>query len=123
MENFLKISPSECPLKKCRISPAKFHHAIILRNYSNKIKSGLEQRDYGILYGATGVITLLFKNRKFVFPTDENDALENDKDTKKRLDENLKPRNGDVIIIASANDPFVAEISAKNSALWTLATS
>lgn len=122
IESFLEIIPNECQLKKCKITPSKFNHAIILRNYSNKIKSGLEQRDYAILYGATGVITLLFRNGNFLFPADEKDALVNDNPNKKKLDESLKPKNGDVIIISSANDPFVAEISAKNSALWTLAT-
>ena len=42
--------------------------------------------------------------------------------TKKHILENLLPEVGDVIIISSSDDPFVAEISAKNSALWTLAT-
>ena len=119
--SFLEFIPRECQIKKCKMTPSKFNHVILLRNYSNKIKSGLEQRDYAILYGATGVITLLFRNGKFVFPSDEKVALVNDNQNKNKLDESLKPKNGDVIIIASANDPFVAEISAKNSALWTLA--
>ena len=41
---------------------------------------------------------------------------------KKHILENLFPEEGDVIIISSSDDPFVAEISVKNSALWTLAT-
>ena len=37
---------------------------------------------------------------------------------------NLKVDENDLVIIASSDeDPFVAEISAKNSALWTLASS
>jgi hypothetical protein len=123
IKDFLDVISNECDLKKGTITASKFNHAVILRNYGNKIKSGLEQRDYGILYGATGVITLLFKNRRFVFPSDEKDALVNDKAIKKKLDDKLKPKNGDAIIISSADDPFVAEISSKNSALWTLATS
>ena len=34
----------------------------------------------------------------------------------------MHPENGDVVIISSSDDSFVAEISAKNSALWTMAT-
>ena len=44
------------------------------------------------------------------------------KKTKQHIIENMRPENGDVIIISSSDDPFVAEISAKNSALWTMAT-
>ena len=33
----------------------------------------------------------------------------------------LAPQEDDVVIIASADEPFVAKISAINSALWTLA--
>ncbi|MFB5612782.1 MAG: DUF4443 domain-containing protein, partial [Nitrosarchaeum sp.] len=36
--------------------------------------------------------------------------------------ENLCPDEEDIIIISSSNDSFVAEISAKNSALWTMAS-
>ena len=46
----------------------------------------------------------------------------NDKKTKKHLLENLEPEDGDVVIVSSSDDPFVAEISAKNSALWTIAS-
>ncbi|MEM4253404.1 MAG: DUF4443 domain-containing protein, partial [Candidatus Nitrosotenuis sp.] len=38
------------------------------------------------------------------------------------LYETLTPENEDMIIITSASEPFVAEIAAKNSALWTMAT-
>jgi hypothetical protein len=64
----------------------------------------------------------LFKENKFVFPGDYRDCFRKDKKTKNYIVENLSPEEGDVVIISSSNDPFVAEISAKNSALWTLAT-
>ena len=64
----------------------------------------------------------ILKNNRFIFPGEERDCLENDQNTRKKLCENLFPEEGDVIIISSSNDSFVAEVSAKNSALWTLAT-
>jgi hypothetical protein len=87
------------------------------------IKTGLEQRDYAMLYGSSGCMTLLYKNDQFVFPDEDRDCLEDDLNTRTKLYENLNPEEGDVIIISSSDDPFVAEVSAKNSALWTLATS
>ena len=117
-----QVIPNECKIKKCDVVTGKNNHAIILKNYSFSIKSGLEQRDYAILYGSSGCLTILFKENRFVFPGDSKDCFRKDEKTKKHILENLFPEEGDVIIISSSDDPFVAEISAKNSALWTLAT-
>ncbi|NNM02100.1 MAG: DUF4443 domain-containing protein [Nitrosopumilus sp.] len=117
-----QIIPNECKIKKCAVVTGKNNFAIILKNYSSAIKSGLEQRDFAILYGSSGCTTILYKDNKFVFPGDTKDCFREDKKTKKYILENLSPKEGDVIIISSSDDPFVAEISAKNSALWTLAT-
>lgn len=121
-ENLNKIIKNECKLSKSKIIQGKHNHAIILKNYSNAIKAGLEQRDYAILYGSSGCITLLYKNNRFVFPGEDRECLEDDPNTRKKLSDDLCPEEGDVIIISSSDDSFVAEISAKNSALWTLAT-
>ena len=123
IEQFEKTIPKECSMKKCKLIPAKYNHAIILKNYAFAIKSGLEQRDYAILYGSTGCTTILFKETKFVFPGEDKDCFGTDKKTRKTFLENLEPNEDDVIIVSSSDDPFVAEISAKNSALWTMATS
>lgn len=121
-ENLTKVIPRECKLPKCRIASKKYNHAIILKNFSTSIKTGLEQRDFAILYGSSGCITLIYKNDAFVFPGESVDCLEDDQNTRKKILENLSPEENDVIIISSSNDPFVSEVSAKNSALWTLAT-
>ena len=116
------IIPNECKIKKCSLVSGKNNHAIILKDYGFSVKTGLEQRDYAVLYGSSGCTTILFKDNRFVFPGENKDCFRKDEKTKKHILENLSPEEGDVIIISSSNDPFVAEISAKNSALWTLAT-
>lgn len=122
IKNLLEIIFAECDIKKCPIAQGKFNHAVILKNYSFATKTGVEQRDYTILYGASGATTLIYKEDRFVFPNENIDCLLNDQKTRNLLISEMHPKNGDVIIIASASDPFVAEIAAKNSALWTLAT-
>ncbi|MCA2004000.1 DUF4443 domain-containing protein [Candidatus Nitrosotenuis uzonensis] len=122
MKNLLDNIPAECEIKKCSISIGKFNHAILLKKYAFATKSGTEQRDFAIMYGATGATTIIFRDGRFTFPNDTADCLLNDENTKKTLCNSLKPENEDMIIITSANEPFVAEISAKNSALWTMAT-
>ena len=117
-----KIIPNECEIGKNSLTASKNNHAIILKKYSSAIKTGLEQRDYAIMYGSSGCTTLVFKNNKFVFPGEDKDCLSKDKKTRQILFEKLNPSNEDIIIISSSEDSFVAEISAKNSALWTIAT-
>lgn len=117
-----KVITKECQIKKCKLVTEKNNHGIILKNYAFAIRTGLEQRDYSIMYGASGCITILFKENNFVFPGDEKECFVKDDKTKKSIMKDLEPEEGDVIIISSSNDPFVAEISAKNAALWTLAT-
>lgn len=121
IKNILEIIFAECDIQKCQITQGKYNHAVILKNYSFATKTGIEQRDYTILYGASGATTLLYKDERFVFPNENTDCLLNDQKTRNVLLNELHPKNRDMIIIASANDPFVAEIAAKNSALWTLA--
>lgn len=116
------IMDLECAIPKCNIARSKFNYGIILRRYSSATKSGMEQRDYAILYGAHGATTIQYRDGQFVFPKENIDCLADDIKTKNLLSAQLRPKNNDLIIIASASDPFVAEISAKNSALWTLAT-
>lgn len=122
VKKFLEVISSECTVKKCEIAPARHNHAIILKKYSKAIGNGMQQRDYSILYGAVGATTLVYKNNQFVFPTGKSDMLFDDRVTMNDLIKKLAPQEEDVVIIASADEPFVAKISAINSALWTLAT-
>ena len=114
--------PKEGKIRKCSIIQGKHNHAILLKNHANIVKTGLEQRDYAILYGSSGCTTMICKNKKLIFPGDEKECFNKDRKTEKDILENLCPEEGDVIIISSSDDPFVAEISAKNSALWTMAS-
>ena len=116
-----KIISGECEVPKCSISLGKNNHAILLRSLAKEIRTGIEQRDASILYGASGAITILYKKNKFVFPNEETDCLQKDKKIRSLFLENLQPQEGDVIIISTAAEPFIAEIAAKSSALFTLA--
>lgn len=64
--------------------------------------------------------TLAFEGGRFIFPNEVVDCLGEDPEARTALLDGLRPMDGDLVIIASADDPFVAEISAINSALRTL---
>jgi len=123
IDQLQKTIPKECKIEKCSIIQGKHNHAILLKNYAKMIKTGLEQRDYAVLYGSSGCTTIICKNKKLIFPGEDKECFIKDIKTKNHILENLCPDEDDVVIISSSDDPFVAEISAKNSALWTLASS
>ena len=116
-----RIIKNECRVQRSELFPGRYNHAVVLSGHGWAVRTGLEQRDFAIMYGATGCATMLYKNRQFVFPGDEGDCFKKDRRTQGVLQEGLAPEDGDVVIVASADDPFVAEISAKNSVLCTLA--
>ena len=121
-QKFFDIIPSQCRVESCNIAREKYNHAILLKDYASLVGNGMDQRDYAILYGAKGATTLVFQNNRFVFPGETKDCLNDDPKTKKTLLDKLSPEENDIVIIASSNDdPFIAEISAINSVLWTLA--
>ena len=120
-KKFFDVVPAQCNIEPCNVAREKYNHAILLRDYASVIGNGMDQRDYSILYGAKGATTISFENDRFVFPGETNDCLSDDPKTKKDLLDNLKPKENDLVIIASSDEPFVAEISAINSVLWTLA--
>lgn len=114
--------PAEISLPKCSVALGKYNHAVLLKDLSYVVKSGIEQRDAAIRMNATGATTLLYKDKKLVMPTSiHQDSLKKEPAIRKLLMEKLKPEQDDVIIIgSSANSSRIAELAAKNAALTTL---
>jgi hypothetical protein len=123
MDGAIQIIGPECTIPECSIGTEKYNFVVLLRNSSNRIKSGIEQRDAAIIYGATSATTMKFHEGKFVLPEMNMDCLQKESKIKSMLQKLLEPKEGDVIIIASSPDPFIAEISAKNSMLTTIKNS
>ena len=121
-EEMFRAIPSQCPLGPCSIANHRHNHAILVKGYTSGIGSGIDQRDHAIMYGAKGATTLAFEGGRFVFPNEAADCLGGDSEARATLLADLRPTDGDLVIIASADDPFVAEISAINSALRTLSS-
>ena len=121
---FYKAIPSQGFIKKCAITKGKYNYAILLKkDFITIIENGMQQRDYAILYGASDSLTLVFENNEFVFSGDRMSCFMEELETKDYLIKLLEPEEGDVVIITSSDDKFIAEISAINTALRTLGTS
>ena len=121
-EGLLSTIPAEMSLPKCSVALSRFNYAVLVREFGFAVRLGIEQRDAAIKMGATGATTLLFKDNKFVMPAaSSNDSLKKEREVRRMLVEKLNPRDGDVIIIGSADsNEKIAELGAKNAALLTI---
>jgi hypothetical protein len=118
---FYDAIPTQGFLKKCDITKGKFNYAIrIKKEFTSNLGNGMQQRDYAILYGASDSLTLHYNEKEFFFIGDKMKCFEKEDKTRIDLINKLNPNNGDVVIITSSDDKFVAEISAINTAIWTL---
>ena len=113
--------PVEMSLPTCSVALGEFNYAVIVKEFGFAVRSGVEQRDSAIKMGATGATTLLYKDNKFVMPVSSHDSLKKEPKVRKMLVEKLRPKEGDVVIIGSADsDEKKAELAAKNAALLTI---
>ena len=120
-KQFLDALPSKTHIEDCKITKGKYNYAILMKKkYVTHLGNGMEQRDYAILYGASDSLTLQFDKKEFLFTGERIRCFSDDPKTRDNLHEKLKPEKGDIVIITSADDKFVAELSALNTALWTL---
>lgn len=120
-EGLLQAIPSEMSLPRCSVALGKFNYAVLVREFGFAVKSGIEQRDAAIKMGATGATTLLFKENKLVMPVSSHDSLKKEPRVRRMIVEKLKPKEGDVVIIGSADSSEkAAELAAKNAALLTI---
>jgi len=122
LTELLSSISAEMSLPKCSIALGKFNYVVLLKQYSHAIKSGIEQRDAAIKIGAKGATTLLFKQNKFVMPSNTNyDTLQKEPEISKLLTRMLNPEEGDAIIIGSDDTHKKrSELAAKNAALLTI---
>ena len=120
-EGLLSAIPAEMSLPRCSVALGRFNYAVLVREFGFAVRSGIEQRDSAIKMGATGATTLLFKEDKFVMPASSQDSLKKEPKMRKMIIEKLKPDEGDVVIIGSADsNEKTAELAAKNAALLTI---
>jgi hypothetical protein len=123
LTELLSSIPAEMSLPKCSIALGKFNYVVLLKQHSHAIKSGIEQRDAAIKIGAKGATTLLFKDTKFMMPSNNAsyDSLQNELHISKLLTRTLNPEEGDAIIIGSDDrHKKRSEDAAKNAALLTI---
>lgn len=99
-----------------------FNVAVLVRGRADAVKYGLEQRDAAVMAGAKGATTLLFSENRLVMPNTEEDIFKGNIAIRNLLFSKMNPKEGDVIIIGSADEKIKAEFGTKMAALQLLKT-
>jgi DNA-binding Lrp family transcriptional regulator len=87
--------------------------AVLVRGASHLIKKGIEQRDEAIKAGAGGATVLVCRGGRLEFP---EPFMRVKRAAEEELMEKLRPREGDVVIIGTADNLRAAEEGARAAA-------
>ena len=121
LSELLLSIPAEMSISTCSVALGKFNYAILIKQMSYVIRSGIEQRDAAIKMNALGATTLVYRDDKFMIPNTNFNALHREQKLHTLLVDSLKPEEGDVLIIGSDNiSERAAEFAAKSAALVTI---
>jgi DNA-binding transcriptional regulator LsrR (DeoR family) len=110
-----RISSTE--LSQAGITVGACDYAVLVKGVTSHVKSGVEQRDSALMAGAKGATTLVYRGNQFHVPGVE---VEPSVLLVKELISRLKPEEGDIVIIGTANSILKAELGAKAAALEML---
>lgn len=103
-----------------RLSLGKWNVALLVRKTTKDIGHGLKQRDAALLVGASGANTIIYRDGKFVMPAGSSDCAKDYPDPVwGKLESELRPEDGDVIILCGGETHQKAENGAL-AAAWTL---
>lgn len=114
-----KIFPSKIELGKSKLTLSTCNVAILVKGRMSRIKLGMEQRDAAFLAGAKGATTLFVRKGKLRMPSLDADIKDDVSDVYEKIMSFLKPSDGDVVVIGSADTCMKAEYGAI-AAAWTL---
>jgi predicted transcriptional regulator len=93
------------------LTVSEYNLFVLVRNVSDKVRYGVEQRDQALIHGAVGATTLVRSNGLWMLPgTGEDVAID-------FPEKGLKPGDGDVMVIGTGVDAFTATLGAFSAAL------
>lgn len=112
-----KMLPRKTVLGRSDLTLGEFNIAILVKGVSQKVKSGIEQRDAALMVGAKGATTLTFVGGELVFPPEHISIAEDYPKIQEELIQYLKPEENDTVVIGSAETLVKAEYGALAAAL------
>jgi len=93
------------------LTVSKYNLFVLVRNASDKVRYGLEQRDQALIHGAVGATTLVRSGNTWILPgTGEEVSLD-------FAEKGIDPKDGDVFVIGTGVDNFTAALGAFSAAI------
>jgi len=116
-----RVIPATLELESTTLTVGKNQIAILLRGAGQRVGNGIGQRDAAIKVGASGATTYFLSNSRFQIPGDSNDC---EKDFPgpvwRRLRRELRPDNGDAVIVCGAERRLTSMLGALSAAITLL---
>jgi hypothetical protein len=110
----IQVTGSELTVGKSQV-------ALAVRSGGRGVRSGIEQRDSAIKMGAAGATTYVIKSWKFTIPGGSTDCEKDfPGEAWGNLRSELKPKDGDAVIVCGASDANTARIGCLAAALSLL---
>lgn len=115
-----KLSPMTA-IEGSRLTMGAAQVAVSVRGGGGAVKSGIEQRDSAIGLGAAGATTYIVRGPRFTIPGGSDDC-EKDFPSRswKALREQLRPKDGDAVILCGSDKEETARLGALAAALTLL---
>jgi hypothetical protein len=115
-----KLSPMTT-IEGSRLTIGAAQVAVSVRGGGDGVKSGIEQRDSAIGLGAAGATTYVVRDSRFTMPGGSEDC-EKDFPSRswKALREQLRPKDGDAVILCGSDKEETARLGALSAALTLL---
>jgi len=111
--------PKKLKVPTSSITVGAHNLGILARNAASKVTNGIEQRDSAVRAGASGAVTLIFRQGRLFMPPPTRIEPKEWPEIARRLLELFQPEENDVIIIGGADTEEKAEQGAR-AASWTL---
>lgn len=112
-EFFSKRMPWRGVVDGSPLGIGKVSYAVILKQMSDRVNKGIEQRDAAIKAGANAALTVFYSKNRFLIPsTDANCEGKGPSEPWVTIRRSGKPMVGDTVIVVGAADALTAEYGA-----------
>lgn len=116
LKSLRTLLSNQAEIPPTSLTVSKFNVAVRVRGLGDSVKYGLEQRDAAIIAGAKGATTLIFAKARLSMPGTGEDVSRSNPSLLPALS-SLDLKQGDVVIIGSADEKIKAELGAKTAAI------
>lgn len=119
LSNLRTVLSEQVELSQSPLTVGVFNVAVQVKGVKNSVKYGLEQRDAAVAAGAKGATTLVFTKSGLIMPGTGENIRKTGSSIATSLSK-LSLKEGDVIVIGSADEKLQAALGAKAAALELL---